>query len=293
MSTIPVKTFRLPSSLRRLALLAAVAIVGGLSAPAAHAQWAVNDTDANTKLETANKTLEKIKENLGDQVGDGKTLNGNLDLIRQKMSIGAFVEKRPGDRASDPDSALPKKDAPEATLVKDDSSCKQLPDPQQENCKKIIEIQNAQYKFMAAMYANSAVRDQTLRDIIADRKNIDPNDVNSLGKLEENTNQLTALYNLIALDQQQIQTVNYAYDANLKFLREEQARLSREANTGKPSSSAGSGLGFPLPGGGSIDIGSAIGALVTGGVLDAALHDAHSKEPEGYKTLAIGKSNGW
>lgn len=268
----------------RLVMLGAALLIGALMAPSAHAQWAVNDKDANTKLKTANQTLTTIKENLGDKI-KGATLNDNLDLIRQKMAIGNFVDKRPGDRVEDPQPAFPK--ASDAKLIDGYASCNGLAQAQQTNCQKIIDIQNAQYKFMVTMYETSATRNQVLKDIIADRKNIAADDPNSLGKIEENTNQLTALYNLIALDQQQMQTVNYAYDANLKFLRDEQARLSRAANTGKSADQGG----ITLPGGGTIDPTSVISGLAAGSVLKEVLGKVQSDKPDGLQTLHV--TDGW
>lgn len=276
MSTAFIRNPRNP--LLRLFSLAALLLAGGLVAPSAHAQWAVHD-DA---VDTLNTTV-------GDKT-DGNTVNANLNAIRKKLMIGDYTENRPGPRVKDPTSVLPA----DSTLLipADDQRCAIVAGPQQVNCKKIVEIQNAQYQYMLTMYANSNTRNEMLKAIIADRKNIKPDDANALGKLEENTNQLTALYNLIALDQAQMQSVNYAYEANLRFLREEQARLARAANSGKTADKP-SPFDFQLPGGIDIDIGKALPTIAAGAALKIALKDAQSPKPSGIRTLAITDSDGW
>jgi|GEM_PF-1674930 hypothetical protein len=272
-------------------------------APAAHAQdaWSVNDSQANDKLsdikdntKNTNTDTTAIKNALGDSNGGGnKTVNANLDAINKKLYIGNDSNgqpfTRPGDRVVDPDQPLPASTSAEATLD-DGSSCTQLPSAQQDNCKKIVAIQNAQYKYMLLMYETNAKRNTILKNLLDERSKIQAEDVNQYGKLEDNTNKLTALYNLIALDQQQMATVNFAYNANLAYLRTSQAQLARSANTGKPKASW---TQISLPGIGAVDLGSQLSALVSGVALTAALKDAHSTKPSGMQTLSIGDSNGW
>ncbi len=266
-------------------LTAALLIAAGAFGSTAHAQeWQVRDDDARTKLGQIQSHTNDMKTTLGSvDSGGGNTINANLDAINKRLMIGPYTSGRPGDRVKDPTQALP---ADSTQLIQDPNTrCGSLPQPQQDNCQKIVQIQNAQYQYMLTMYANTKTRDDMLRQILQQRSNISSNDPNALGRLEDNTNQLTALYNLIALDQQQMQTVNYAYEANLKYLQEEQSRLARAANTGKPASQ--SGLGISLPGGGQIDLSGAVNAAVAGAALKLALKDAQSTAPAGMKTLHI------
>lgn len=249
---------------RRLALLAMAALFGGAMAPSAHAQWHVTDETTQGKIDTLQDNMGKT----GD--GGGKTLNGNLDAINKKLVIGTYKDSQPGKRVDDPKSALPD----EGTKLNDGSACSRLPTQQQTNCTKIVEIQNAQYQYMLTMYKNTKTRDDMLRELLKERQAISSDDPNQYGKMEDNTNKLTALYNLIALDQQQMQTVNYAYEANLKFLRDQQAQLSRAANTGRST-----GSGISLPGVGDVDLSGALGGLVAGSVLKTALKNGHTGSP--------------
>ncbi|MDQ0010331.1 hypothetical protein J2T07_002521 [Luteibacter jiangsuensis] len=262
--------------------------------PAAQAQWAVNDADANTKLgqieqhtnDTVSQTkdINKVLGQTGD--GDGKTINANLDAINKKFKIGQYKDTQPGPRVADPKKALPE----DSTQLDDGTRCKAVAEPQQANCKLIVDLENAQYQYMLTMYKNTKTRDDMLRELLKERQAIGADDPNQYGKLEDNTNKLTALYNLIALDQQQMQTVNYAYEANLKYLRSQQTLAANAANTGKKPSEWGS---IQLPGVGDVDIGSAISGLATGAVLSETLKGVQSDKPSGMQTLSIGESNGF
>ena len=317
MTAIPPSSRKSNTLVRRVALLAAAFMLGSVVAPSAHAQWHVVDDDANAKLkdiESHTNDTEKHTNDINKAIGTtdnggGQTVNANLDAINKRLLLGDYVKERPGDRVKDPEQALPKQTDANATLVQE-SSCDGKPDLQKTNCVQIARIRNAQYKYMLTMYENTKTRDDTLRKILEDRGKIAKDDVNALGRLEENTNQLTALYNLIALDQQQMQTVNYAYDANIKYLEGMQAALSKGANSGKGapggSGTGGSGgtggagssgglgdIGIPLPGGGQINIGDLANTFVTGQALKLALKESGYSKPDGYKTLSIVKSSGW
>ncbi|MDF4001836.1 hypothetical protein P3W33_00290 [Luteibacter sp. PPL552] len=270
--------------LSRLALFGLVLGATSLCSVADAQEWAVRDDGTHGYLNSIEQHTNDMKNAIGDaKSGGDKTVNANLDAINKRLMIGPYTSGRPGDRVKDPTQALP---ADSTQLIQDPNTrCGSLPQPQQDNCQKIVQIQNAQYQYMLTMYANTKTRDDMLRQILQQRSNISSDDPNALGRLEDNTNQLTALYNLIALDQQQMQTVNYAYEANLKYLQEEQSRLARAANTGKPASQ--SGLGISLPGGGQIDLSGAVNAAVAGAALKLALKDAQSTAPAGMKTLHI------
>ncbi|NID13969.1 hypothetical protein [Luteibacter yeojuensis] len=291
---------RYTSPLRRFAGIATLLLALGFVAPAAHAQWAVNDAQANSTLEqiqsnthtTADKTTDIDKQTtdmntvLGKTLGDGSTINGNINAINEKLKIGTYKDSQPGPRVGNPVKALPA----DSTVLDDGTRCKAVAQPQQDVCKQIIDLENAQYRYMLTMYKNTETRDSMLRELLKEREAITDKDPNQFGKLEDNTNKLTALYNLIALDQQQMQTVNYAYEANLRFLRSQQTIAANAASTGKNPSKWDS---ISLPGIGDVNIGSAISGLATGAALKASLEEVQTAKPNGMQTLGIGKSNGF
>jgi hypothetical protein len=258
----------------RRGLLRACAVLLVAFAPlAAQAQWKVVDTDANRVLGTTT---------------GGKTINQNLDAINKKLVIGTNNKDNPGTRMEDPAKALPAPDATEATLDNGEH-CKAVATAQQDTCKAIVDIENAQYKYMLTVYKTSDTRQKMLQKLLDEREAIQDNP-NQYGMLESNSNKLMALYNLIALDRQQMESVNYAYEANLRYLRASQAMNAEAAQSGTPRDKLGS---LTIPGMGDIDLGSLINAAVTGLTLKAALDVAQSNKPDELHRLSIGKSNGW
>jgi hypothetical protein len=264
------------SSLNRSRLLCvSVAMaLAALSPLSANAQWKVNDKDANSVLGTTT---------------GGKTINQNLDAINKKLIIGSYDTSQPGKRMDDPTQALPAPDGTTSTLD-DGAHCNAVAKPQQTTCNKIVAIENAQYKYMLTVYKTSATRQDMLQKLLDERGAIKSDDASQYGKLESNTNKLTALYNLIALDRQQMEAVNYAYEANLRYLRASQALDAQAAQKGTPRKDLGS---FSVPGMGDIDIGSLVNAAVTGLALKTALSTAQSNKPDDIHRLKIGQSNGW
>jgi hypothetical protein len=236
----------------------------------AHAQWRVKDEDAN-------KTL-------GDS-GNG-TISSNVYNLNKKLTV-IGNESKPGDRIADPTPALPKPDDGTATLD-DGKQCDSVAKAQTETCKKIVDIENAQYKFMLSVYKTSNDRNEVLKTLLTERNGLKADDY---GKIADNTNKLTALYNLIALDRQQMESVNYAYEANLRYLRATQARAADSAQTGSGKSGGGGG-GITLPGIGEVNLGAVISGLTTGVVLKGAL-DAQQTNADGMKTLSISKGSSW
>lgn len=297
---------RATTALRRLAGSAVLLLALLAAAPAAHAQWQVNDAEANGHLSnidtnskdtsTNTKNTATNTDNLNKVIGKSgddyqqTTVNGRLDAINQKLYIGTYDEAKPGARVKDPDQALPK---PGGTALNDGSNCNTVAQPQQAVCKQIVAIENAQYQYMLTMYENTNTRDAMLRKLMDERKAITADDKNQFGKLEDNTNKLTALYNLIALDQQQMQTVNYAYEANIRYLRAKQTLSANAAASGKDPTQGGDSGGISIPGIGNVSIGQVIGALTTGAALKVALEGVQTDKPSGMKTLAIGDSNGF
>jgi hypothetical protein len=252
----------------RVLALTAFAVIATLGAPSAQAQWKVYDKDANDVL--------------GKQKG-GTTINSNLYDIKTKMDIGAAssAENWPGKRVDNPDSTFPKSTDATAIKLNDGTACKSVAESQQDTCNKIVEIENAQYKFMVTMYETSQTRDDTLREILKERTNLKSDD---FGKLEDNTNKLNALNALIQLDRQQMVSVNYAYEANLRFLRAKQATLAGSAQKGGNKGDWGN---ITIPGVGDVDAGNLVNDVIGGAVLKATLDGLQTTKPGGMQTLKV------
>lgn len=249
-----------------LLMLGAVAL-----SPIAHAQWQVHDTEVNNVLgSTSDGTINKNTKDTADR----------SENIRDRLTIGAYDDKKPGARILDPAVALPK--AASSAALDNGQSCKSLNDKQQTICQQIIDIQNAQYKFMLTVYETSADRDTVLRELLTARSGIGEADY---GKLEDNTNKLTALYNLIALDRQQMDSVNYAYNANVTYLTKKLALAAKAAQSGQTEDSLLGSVSIPIAG--ELNLDSLLGAVVTGAVLEGALKDAQSDEPSGMLHLSL------
>ncbi|HEY4093546.1 MAG TPA: hypothetical protein VGN46_18710 [Luteibacter sp.] len=259
----------MPTSNLRFRVLTLIALAGiaGLGANSAHAQWQVVDKDANKVL--------------GSPKG-GSTINSNLGDIKSKLDITKQTKdnKWVGERVSDPSQPFPKSDS-DAIKLDDGTSCKTVAEAQQANCQKIVDIQNAQYKFMVTMYETSKTRDDMLRTILDERKALNTTDY---GKLEDNTNKLTALYALIQLDRQQMESVNFAYEANLRYLRAQQTQAASVAQKGGKPGKYGS---IDLPVVGAIDVGNMLQDVIGGAVLAETLKTMQTTKPSGMQTLKV------
>jgi hypothetical protein len=127
--------------------------------------------------------------------------------------------------------------------------------------------------YMKVMFDNSATRNQRLKDLVDARIALQPTD---FGRLQDNTNQMIALQTLIALDQQQMESVNHAYQSRIDYLNRQ---ITNEAHAATSGKSAGSGLGGM--------IGSIVSGIAGGAALKAALNlSRHASEP-GQRTLSI------
>lgn len=266
--------------------LGIAALLFGLNSQAAHAQVLVRDNDANQTLSSINKTLGNIKTDTGNIQSNTKQTADNTKQtdtdLNSNMSVGS--SSSPGDRVADPNQYP---FAASTTLQQDLQQCGKLAPAQQSICQEIANTEDAQYQYMVTMYTTTKTRDQRLRAILQERNNIGGSD---LGKLESNTNELVALYALMALDRQQMESANYAYATRLRYLRNQLTELANAAATGTP---VNSGPSISLPGVGDIPVGSIVGALTTGVALKAALVGVQSPTPPGMQTLGSEKSNGW
>ncbi len=280
-----------------------------LTAPLAlHAQ-SMDDTDGwHVTDKSTHDKLDALYNKNKDGVQDIDTHTRNID---SNFKIGSYVS--PGDRLADPTSttAAPagasSSQSPFATATMEDGmdQCANVAKGQQDTCKEIVHTQNAQYMYMTTAYANTATRNTALQALLKERQNIKSSSCSSsgssssgstgsggdtstcIGLLEDNTNKLMALYSLMTLDRQQMESANHAYEARLRYLLNYQARLANAAATGGPTPSSGGSSGSGLPG--SIDIGNLISTAVAGGVMAGALTTSSVNGP----TLGIEKSNGF
>lgn len=243
--------------LRRVGRLGALALALGLAAPVAHADWKVVDTDANNKL---------------------KDIKSKLNDMYNQQKIGGYVKL--GDIVPDPDQKLVKQPADQ-----DLKQCDSRPQGQQATCQEIIKTQNAQMAYMYTMFDYAKKRDQQLRDIQNERSKIGATEV---GKLEDNTNKLLALNTQLAIDQQQLQSVMYAYETRLRYLRNQQTRMTEAAASGNPPDKTGGLFGNLDP-----SVAQALTSLTTGLVLKGSLMAIKTPKPDDMRRLHVGDSNGY
>ena len=249
------------ASTRRLGRLGTFALVLGLITPLAHADWNVVDNDANKKLDDINSKLGDVNSKLG-----------------QIQTLGKYKELK--EIVPDPDQPLVKQ-----PLEQDIAQCQTRPQSQQALCQEIIKTQNAQMAYMVVMFQYAKTRDQQLREIETERQQIAETDV---GKLEDNTNKLLALNTQLSIDQQQLQSVMYAYETRLKYLRDQQTRLAEAATSGNPPDKT-----TGLFGGLDPSVAQALTALTTGVVLKGALIAVKTPTPSDMRRLHVGDSSGY
>lgn len=238
----------------------------------AQAQWQVTDKQVTTNT---NETATNTKETATNTKNIDNDLNKNMAIDKNKFAS-------PGDRIEDPQK-YPLNQS--TTMDQDKQQCSQLAEAQQAGCVEIVETEDAQSQYMKVMYEATAKRNERLTAILEERKGISGS---NLGALEENTNKLVALYTLMAIDRQQMESVNFAYETRLRYLRNQQTQLANAAATGKPPGTGGS-----MGAGDSLDIGSVVSGLTTGVALKAALIAVQSPTPSGMRTLKSVDSNGF
>lgn len=258
-------------------LLTALLVATGIYGTCADAQQAVavRDRTVGTNTENTATNTKKTAKNTGDTADNTKQIQKDMEA---DLRLGTYSS--PGKRVKDP-IQFPL--AQSTTLQADIAECKALPPEQLAGCEEIAKTEDAQSQYMKTMYENTATRDQRLRDILTERDNIDDSS-SHLGQLEDNTNKLVALYDLMSLDRQQMESTNYAYETRLRYLRANQTKLANAAATGKKPGSP-SILG--------VDLGQIATAVATGVALKTALDVVQKSKPEGMRTLSIEKSNGY
>jgi hypothetical protein len=224
-----------------------------MATPTVHAQWKVVDKTSNDRLKDANDKLEDIKNS---------------------HKLGSYAS--PGDRVPDPQQDF----ASSKGLEDGIEQCDQYAKMQLDVCKEIIRTQNAEYMYMVTMYKNTAERNDRLKEILDERNKLQEAD---FGKLEDNTNKLTALYALMALDRQQMESTVYAYQSRLHYLESQQTQLANSAITGKPATDSALGGSWE----------SITGSLLSGAALKLALDRETTTKPDGMQVLSSESSNGY
>lgn len=246
-------------------------LASALSASVAHAQWSVVDQDANSKLDDIERKIASTNEQLGSaQEGGDASINKNLDTLNKRFDLDTSnASHSPGMRVEDP-----KQPWAQLQLEQGAEQCNQIAASQQAFCIELVRTRNAQYMYMKTMYDNTGARNKRLTDLVDARGRLEAHD---FGKLEDNTNQILALQTLIALDRQQMESVNHAYQARIDYLN---TQITRQA------SAATSGI--PVDGGDlSGAIGSIVGSVVSGVVLKGGLNISRHESAPGQRTLSI------
>jgi len=241
-----------------------------ISAPAAYSQWSVVDREANGKLDTTNDKLETANDELRDanrvlgarQEANDATINRNIYNLNQRLNLDS--SKSPGNRVEDP-----KQSWTTQQLTQGIERCDQVASSQKALCEELVKTRNAHYMYMKTMYDNTDTRDQRLTELVDQRSQLTADDY---GKLQDNTNQIVTLQTLIALDRQQMESVNHAFQARIDYLN---AQLSHQANTTTSGQSTGS------------IIGSVIGSVVGGVALKTALNLVQHSSAPGRRKLSI------
>lgn len=251
-----------------------VALLLGCFVQTAQAQWQVTDKQVTTNTENTATNTKNTAKNTENTAKNTDQIQKDL---KEDYKLGD--NSSPGERVKNP-GQYPL--AQSATLQQDLAACKTLPKEQLAGCEEIAKTEDAQSQYMKTMYENTNTRDQRLRAILKERDGL--NGTSNLGKLEDNTNKLVALYDLMAIDRQQMESVNYAYETRLRYLRANQTKLANAAATGeKPGSSSIFG----------VDLGQIATAVTTGAALKTALDLVKKDKPDGMRTLSIEKSNGY
>lgn len=96
-------------------------------------------------------------------------------------------------------------------------------------CAEIVQTQMAQVEYNLMMSELAAKRQERLRELKKQRKDIDHDEA---GKLQSNSNAMLALMAQIQIDQQQQKSYNDAYTARLAYLHSTQEHLTQRMLSG-------------------------------------------------------------
>ena len=191
-----------------LAVGALVLTVGTTSAA-----WLVRDTDAINKL-------SEISERIG---GSPENVNKNLDDLHEQDKVQGGLPADPNQDDTKSKLADSPEHADDATVA--DRRCPASLSPEQKTvCTAIVQIEKDRYKYLRDMRELSLRREQELRAIYEERRNIQAWEH---GKLDSNTNRLLSLIALQRIDELNLQMAMATYDERLRERKDKQTSLAQ------------------------------------------------------------------
>lgn len=234
-----------------------------LTVGTASADWMVKD-------QTAIQVLRDIKAALGTNPDD---VNQNLDDLREQQRVQGDLY----DPGRDEDTKSRLAEAPDhsdASQVGQRRCGGKLTAEQKSVCDAIVELEQGRYRFLQDMRALSLRREEELRSIYEERRDIGEWEH---GKLDSNTNRLLTLMAHQRMDQLNLEMGLATFDERLRARRDEQTAIAHGLMD--PSRKSGAAPGVGGPGGGDGGPGGAVGgAIGQQAVLAAALQVARQRE---------------
>lgn len=226
------------------ALLLAGLAFCGLVAGNANAQWVVTDpghTGLNSFSWGADyaEQAKKLKV-LQDQYKNLQEQYQQMQKQYQQGFMGSFSSS--GQSVGDSE-IKPQRVAIDLGMEKRCRAAQTTVNSEQlELCQEIVRTSNTQFNYAVKMYETTADRTKRLREIEQERKGLSEQDQ---GKLQDNTNKLLALQALVQIDMQQAQTNTNAFEKRLRYLNEQQVRLTKKALEGGDDGGLG-GIGSDI-----------------------------------------------
>jgi hypothetical protein len=250
-----------------------IVLTAALTAPLAHAAcsaggssddgWCVTDDKTHTDLEQFSNRF------------DVKPIPPNV-MGGTDWSNSGGTSTGPADPTTPWVTSLGNSSQAGSTAVDLTQSCSAVAPAQYSLCVEIANTRNAYYQYMHTMYQNNQKRYQELNTLVQYRvKKINTQD---FGALQANTNEILALQNLIALDRQQMESVDRGYRMQIQALTEQMTQQAKNMTSGTGGGSSGTN---PLT---SLIVTAATDAIQQG-VLKAALNSNQDTLPAGAQPL--------
>lgn len=179
----------------------------------ASADWFVRDTQAINKL-------TEISQRIG---GSPDNVNQNLDDLHEqdKVQGGLYTDPSQNDTKS---KLAESPDHSDANTVGTRRCPTTLSTQQKTVCDAIVQLEKDRYKYLQDMRELSLKREQELKAIYDERRNIQAWEH---GKLDSNTNRLLALIALQRIDELNLQMAMSTYDERLRDRKEEQTSIAQ------------------------------------------------------------------
>ena len=211
----------------------------------AYAEWAVSDKTTQNRINDSNKILGSSK--------DG-TLSRSLQYMRE-VGKGDFSKSDSGQkRYEDPSLKWEKKDFEKPSQVNIDVNDRcvkgkvpampkiagvpdvtvpvgktNLFDDSYKLCKEIVETEKAQFTYNLKMSELAGKRYERYWAIAEERNKLKESDA---GKLQSNTNKMTALLTLIGIDAAQQKSYNDVYTARIAYLKASRDAIAMRVASG-------------------------------------------------------------